>query len=174
VTDAPADIEAFVAQFESGRLPRAGWTHEAHLLIALWYLAKHDEAAALPIVRQRIRAYNEAVGTVNSDHGGYHESLTRLYLRGIAAHRAAHPAPSPRRGVHRPAPHADRAPRLAAVVLLAAAPVLGRRTARLGGAGPARACPRQPPPRPRRSRARVPMRCDATALRAAGAAPRQT
>jgi hypothetical protein len=94
VTDAPADIAAFVAEFESGRLPKSRWTHEAHLLVALWYLAQHDEAAALPIVRQRIRAYNEAVGTVNSDHGGYHESLTRLYLRGIAAHRAAHPAPS--------------------------------------------------------------------------------
>lgn len=94
MTDAPADIEGFVAEFESGRLPKARWTHEAHLLIALWYLARHDEAAALPIVRQRIRAYNDAVGTVNSDHSGYHESLTRLYLRGIAAHRAAHPAPS--------------------------------------------------------------------------------
>jgi len=94
VIEAPADIEAFVQEFESGRLPRARWTHEAHLLIALWYLAKHDEAAALPVARQRIRAYNDAVGTLNSDHGGYHESLTRLYLRGIAAHRAAHPASS--------------------------------------------------------------------------------
>jgi hypothetical protein len=94
VTDAPPDIEAFVAEFESGRLPKARWTHEAHLLVALWYLAQHDEAAALPVVRQRIRAYNDAVGTVNSDHGGYHESLTRLYLRGIAAHRAAQPPAS--------------------------------------------------------------------------------
>jgi hypothetical protein len=92
--EVPADIEGFVQQFESGSLPKARWTHEAHLLVALWYLAKHDEAAALPVVRQRIRAYNDAVGTLNSDHGGYHESLTRLYLRGIAAHRAAHPAPS--------------------------------------------------------------------------------
>ena len=92
--EAPADIEAFVQEFEAGRLPKARWTHEAHLLVALWYLAQLDEAAALPVMRQRIRAYNDAVGTVNSDHSGYHESLTRLYLRAIAAHRAAHPAPS--------------------------------------------------------------------------------
>lgn len=90
--DAPADIEAFVREFERGTLPKARWTHEAHLLVALWYLDTHEVDAALPIVRQRIRAYNDAVGTVNSDSSGYHESLTRLYLHGIAAHRAAHPA----------------------------------------------------------------------------------
>mgnify|MGYP006994860582 CR=1 FL=1 len=47
MTDAPADIAAFVAEFESGNLPKSRWTHEAHLLVALWYLAQHDEAAAL-------------------------------------------------------------------------------------------------------------------------------
>ena len=92
--DAPADIEAFVREFEHGTLSKARWTHEAHLLIALWYLDTHEVAAALPIVRQRIRAYNDAVGTVNSDSSGYHESLTRLYLHAIAAHRAVHAADS--------------------------------------------------------------------------------
>jgi len=90
--DVPADIEAFVREFEAGTLPKPRWTHEAHLLVALWYLAQHDESGALPVVRQRIRAYNDAVGTLNSDTSGYHESLTRLYLRGIAAHRATRPA----------------------------------------------------------------------------------
>ncbi|MEO7245275.1 MAG: hypothetical protein ABIX12_09030 [Rubrivivax sp.] len=85
--DAPTDIEAFVREFERGTLPKARWTHEVHLLIALWYLDTHEVDAALPIVRQRIRAYNDAVGTVNSDSSGYHESLTRLYLHGIAARR---------------------------------------------------------------------------------------
>lgn len=92
--DIPTDIEAFVRDFERGTLPKARWTHEAHLLIALWYLGTNEMDAALPIVRQRIRAYNDAVGTVNSDTSGYHESLTRLYLHGIAAHRAAHPGAS--------------------------------------------------------------------------------
>ena len=92
--DAPADIEAFVREFERGMLPKTRWTHETHLLIALWYLDRHEVDAALPIVRQRIRACNDPVGTVNSDSSGYHESLTRLYLHAIAAHRAANPADS--------------------------------------------------------------------------------
>jgi hypothetical protein len=30
-----------------------------------------------------IRAYNEAVGTANTDTSGYHETLTQLYIRGV-------------------------------------------------------------------------------------------
>jgi hypothetical protein len=60
------------------------------LLVGLWYLSKHTPAEALNIVRERIRAYNVAVGTANTDSSGYHETLTRLYLDGIAAHRARH------------------------------------------------------------------------------------
>ena len=41
-------------------------------------------------MRRRIRAYNVAVGTENTDSGGYHETLTRLFLDGIAAHLARH------------------------------------------------------------------------------------
>ena len=34
-------------------------------------------------IRTRIRRYNESTGTANSDTGGYHETLTRLYVLGI-------------------------------------------------------------------------------------------
>lgn len=84
------DIEEFVRQFEACTLPKPRWTHQAHLLVGLWYLSKHTLAEALDIVRQRIRAYNVAVGTANTDNSGYHETLTRLYLNGIAAHMARH------------------------------------------------------------------------------------
>jgi hypothetical protein len=30
-----------------------------------------------------IRRYNESVGGVNSDHEGYHETITRVFLRGV-------------------------------------------------------------------------------------------
>ena len=90
----PADLESFVRDFERGTLPKARWTHEAHLLMGLWYLSRHAPAEALAVMRARIRAYNDAVGTLNSDSGGYHETLTRLYLRGLAAHRDAAPGES--------------------------------------------------------------------------------
>ena len=84
------EIEAFVRDFEALRLPKPDWTHHAHLVIGLWYLTQRSPDEALAIVRQRIRAYNEAVGTANTDSSGYHETLTRLFLRGIAAHIDAH------------------------------------------------------------------------------------
>lgn len=87
----PEDLAGFVRQFEDGTLPKARWTHEAHLLMGLWYLSQHAPPQALAVMRARIRAYNDAVGTVNSDDGGYHETLTQLYLRGLAAHRDAAP-----------------------------------------------------------------------------------
>lgn len=84
------DIESFVSQFEACTLPKPRWTHQAHLLVGLWYLSTHTPAEALDIVRQRIRAYNVAVGTANTDNSGYHETLTRLYLNAIAAHLKSH------------------------------------------------------------------------------------
>jgi hypothetical protein len=80
------DIESFIREFEGGSLPKVRWTHHAHLVVGLWYLTHHSPDDALFIIRQRIRAYNEAVGTANTDSNGYHETLTRLFLRGIAAH----------------------------------------------------------------------------------------
>jgi hypothetical protein len=81
-------IAAFMRDFEARRLPKSRWTHQAHLLVGLWYLSRHEPVEALAIVRERIRAHNESVGTANTDSGGYHETITRLYLDAIAAHRA--------------------------------------------------------------------------------------
>lgn len=83
-----AGIAAFIEDFEARRLPKSRWTHQAHLLVGLWYLSRYEPAEALAIVRERIRAHNESVGTANTDDSGYHETITRLYLTAIAAHRA--------------------------------------------------------------------------------------
>ena len=64
-------------------LPKAEWTHEAHLAATVYLLLKHPEidlGAALPGL---IRAYNESVGGMNSDSEGYHDTITRAYLRGV-------------------------------------------------------------------------------------------
>jgi hypothetical protein len=64
-------------------LPREDWTHEAHLA-ATTYLVLHrldiDLDEDLPGI---IRRFNESVGGVNSDTAGYHETITRIYLRGV-------------------------------------------------------------------------------------------
>ena len=61
-------------------LPKAEWTHEAHLRAGLWHVAGHGAVAALELLRARIGIYNESVGTENTDTSGYHETLTRFYV----------------------------------------------------------------------------------------------
>lgn len=80
----------FIEEFEAGMLPRARWTHAAHLAVGFWYLWHHAPGEALRLARERISLHNEAVGTANTDSGGYHETITRAYLHGIAEHRARH------------------------------------------------------------------------------------
>jgi glutathione S-transferase len=85
-----ADIKALAAAFEAGTLPRACWTHAAHLAVALWTLSRLSPEAALTHLRERIRGYNAATGTANSDHSGYHETITRWFLQEVAEHMARH------------------------------------------------------------------------------------
>ena len=64
-------------------LPRDKWTHEAHLAATTYLVLKHPEIdldAELPAI---ISMYNESVGGRNTDTEGYHDTITRAYLRGI-------------------------------------------------------------------------------------------
>ena len=88
--DTVAEIESFIQDFEARRLPKARWTHCAHLVAGFWYLSRHDMTQALDMVRSRIRNHNESVGTPNTDSSGYHETITRLYMTAIAAHIELH------------------------------------------------------------------------------------
>ena len=64
-------------------LPRADWTHEAHLAASTYLTLKRpdiDLDAELPAI---IRGYNASVGGVNDDTQGYHDTITRVFLRGV-------------------------------------------------------------------------------------------
>lgn len=87
--------EAFITEFEACKLPRARWTHAAHLAVGFWYLLHHNPPEALRLARERISLHNEGVGTPNTDSGGYHETITRGYLHGIADHQSRHAATPP-------------------------------------------------------------------------------
>ena len=69
-------------------LPRADWTHEAHLAATTYLVAERpdiDLDAELPGI---IRRYNESVGGRNTDTEGYHETITRVFLGAVRAHIA--------------------------------------------------------------------------------------
>lgn len=64
-------------------LPRAEWTHEAHLAATAYLLLRHPEIDVGAELPDLIRRYNESVGGVNSDTEGYHETITRVFLHGV-------------------------------------------------------------------------------------------
>ena len=64
-------------------LPRAEWTHEAHLAATTYLLLRHPEIDLDTELASFIRGYNESVGGVNSDSEGYHETITRVFLRAV-------------------------------------------------------------------------------------------
>jgi len=64
-------------------LPRAEWTHEAHLAATTYLLLEHPEIELDSALPGLIRTYNESVGGVNNDSQGYHDTITRAYLHGV-------------------------------------------------------------------------------------------
>lgn len=75
-----SETERIASALIARTLPKAEWTHHAHLRAGLWHVLEHGAAAALPMLRERITAYNDSVGTANTDTSGYHETLTRFYV----------------------------------------------------------------------------------------------
>lgn len=64
-------------------LPKAEWTHEAHLAACAWLLLERPDILPERDLPDIIRAYNVAAGGVNDDAQGYHETLTQLYIRAV-------------------------------------------------------------------------------------------
>jgi hypothetical protein len=64
-------------------LARAEWTHEAHLGATTYLLLRRPDIDLDIELPDIIRRFNESVGGVNSDSEGYHETITRAFLRGV-------------------------------------------------------------------------------------------
>jgi hypothetical protein len=74
------ELEALVSGFEDCTLPKARWTHRAHLAVGLVYGDRMPTPVALALLRERIRRYNLASGGENTGTAGYHETITRFDL----------------------------------------------------------------------------------------------
>ena len=85
-------LDLFLAEFEDGTLPKARWTHAAHILTGACYVHAYGEAAATARMRARVSAYNVAVGGQNTPTSGYHETVTVLWIKLLAQFRRQHPA----------------------------------------------------------------------------------
>jgi len=69
-------------------LPRAEWTHEAHLAACLCLLAEYPDFVAERDLPGTIRTYNVAAGGVNDASQGYHETITLFAITAVRAHLA--------------------------------------------------------------------------------------
>ena len=76
-------------------LPRGEWTHAAHFAAALWLMRYRPELEPSQEMPRLIRAYNESVGRVNDDSGGYHETITQASLRALRGVLGSYPADVP-------------------------------------------------------------------------------
>ncbi|MFA5965545.1 MAG: hypothetical protein WC804_16140 [Sphingomonas sp.] len=76
-------------------LPRAEWTHEAHLGATLWLIRDRHDIDVDAEIATIISRYNESVGGVNDATQGYHDSITRAFVAGIRAHLASRPPAEP-------------------------------------------------------------------------------
>ena len=62
----------FLEAFELGTWPKSVWNHAAHLAVAACYLVEYPDEDVAGHMRRGIVHYNHCVGTINSDHSGYH------------------------------------------------------------------------------------------------------
>jgi hypothetical protein len=79
-----AAVEDIVRGFLDRTLVKPRWTHHAHIVVAIWHIRRYGEAEALARLRDRIWSYNLSVGTLNTDTGGYHETITRFFVWQVA------------------------------------------------------------------------------------------
>ena len=64
-------------------LERPEWTHEAHLAACLWLIVERPDIVPERDLPGLIRRFNESVGGVNDETQGYHETITRCFIRGV-------------------------------------------------------------------------------------------
>ena len=74
-------LEQLIADFQSCKLPRDAWTHQAHLRVGAWHVHRLGAENTLVTLRAGIRRLNDSHGTVNSPSSGYHETITAAYVR---------------------------------------------------------------------------------------------
>lgn len=87
-----AEIRALTDGLLAATLPRAAWTHEAHIAATFCLVTEHPGIDLDAELGGIIRRYNVSVGGENTDTAGYHETITRFYLetlRRFAAHAPA-------------------------------------------------------------------------------------
>jgi len=92
--EADAEIVRLGEGLLACNLAKEDWTHEAHLAACLYLLTERPDVDVDADIAGLISRFNESVGGVNDDAGGYHDTITRVYIAGVRLFLRAHPAGS--------------------------------------------------------------------------------
>ncbi len=94
--ESEVSLASFIEGFEHGTYPKENWKHEAHVVMAAYYLTLHPVPEATRRIRAGIADYNVAQGGKNTDDSGYHETLTIFWIWIVAGFLASLPHTNPR------------------------------------------------------------------------------
>lgn len=84
--DSDAAISDLVRDFERGVAPEGGFSHRAHLAVALAYLDRHGEEGAIEHMRAGLLRFLElALGDPTAARVKYRETMTVFWVRLLAA-----------------------------------------------------------------------------------------
>ena len=72
-------LQRFAEAWKAGKLPKAEWTHAAHVAMAAYFAVDHAAEATFAMMKAGILHHNASVGTPNTEDNGYHETLTRFW-----------------------------------------------------------------------------------------------
>src|SRR5436305_12826641 len=81
-------IRSVGERFLARVLPKVECTHEAHLSTCAWLILERPDILPERDLPDLIRRYNESVGGVNDATQGYHETITRIFVRAVRGHLA--------------------------------------------------------------------------------------
>lgn len=70
------EFDSLISGFQKRSLSKEAWTHEAHLLVACYYIHTYSAEEALIFLRSGIIGLNISMGVENTPQRGYHETLT--------------------------------------------------------------------------------------------------
>ncbi len=90
-----ARVRAIGHGFLDRTLPKAEWTHAAHFAATLFLLRERTDIDLDQDLPDLIRTYNIAAGGTNTDHEGYHETITRVFLAAVRAFLRERPSDEP-------------------------------------------------------------------------------
>lgn len=80
------EIHALVRSFENATVPEADWRHAEHLVVALYYLDRHDIETATTKMRDGLfNLLTNGFAVDLAKQMPYHETLTAFWMRTIGS-----------------------------------------------------------------------------------------